>query len=625
MKFADSSARFKTVSKELGVFLASCGLLRAAKSVGLLRFGFPGFLVFVVPRGYNTSDYETAAFAIMNVKRDDESWTEGWVNREIRVRLANPPRIKGTPHKPVSIYNLKGLDILIAQDIAEVPRDVRFAATAVLQIEPPTAGHINAARRLWRKPTFSEEFAASLSQRPQNVILAAALKPTSAETRIHELDEIDAVETFGPSLFDLPGYSEVKPWALDLARDVERWREKNLDWKLIRAGALVSGPPGTGKTLFATALATALRMKLVSATVGEWQSAGALDDMLAAMRKTFDSVNNGKGVVFFIDEFDAIGTRLTRPSGHHGDQYWQVVIDDFLSLVSTLGDGVILVAATNYPQWIDPAILRAGRIDKHFALSLPDALTRAEILRHHAGDALSVESLMDIADELHGKSGAELERLVRDARRAARNDCRELTLQDLEAQLPATLEYTAEQQLRFAVHEVGHAVSSLALKHSISAKIEVRKRFDPEADGSFGGRTIYDLVPDHVPTETSLLNRIAVSLSGMAAEQAVFGDRSLGSGGTIGSDIEFATGLARKLVGAYGLGGTPIFIAGAKDVGDSPLPEALEEEAMQILREQYQGALSMMTAERERILAVASDVMAHGAVRIERSGETKAA
>lgn len=623
MRFADDLARFKKVSKEPGVFLAGCALLRAAKSAGLLRFGFRGFLVFVVPQGYNIDLFEAAAADILDVKRDD--WVGDWVNKDTRVRLANPPKIKGTPHKPASIYDLKGLEILIARDLAEVPRDVRFAATAVLQVEPPTVGHINGARRLWKKPPFSEAFASSLVQYPHNAILAAVLKPITAESRLQELDAINRIETSGPSLFDLPGYAEVKPWANDLARDVERWRKKALDWKLARSGVLISGPPGTGKTLFASALATALGMRLVSATVGGWQSAGALDDMLAAMRTTFNSVNDGRGAVLFIDEFDAIGTRLTRPSGHHGDQYWQVVIDDFLALVSTLGDGVILVAATNYPRWVDPAILRAGRIDNHFTLSLPDTVTRAEILRHHAGDTLSVESLMDLADELDGRSGAELDRLVRDAFRAARNEDRELTLRDLEAQLPSMLEYTAEQQLRLAVHEVGHAVSSLALKHSISAKIEVRKRFDPEADGSFGGRTTYDLVPDHVPTETSLLNRIAISLSGMAAEQAVFGDRSLGSGGTTGSDIEFATGLARKLVGSYGLGGTPVFIAAAKDVGDRPLPQALEDEAMQILRDQYEGALSMMTAERERILAMASDVMAHGTVRIERSGVAKAA
>ncbi|MFT4000526.1 MAG: AAA family ATPase [Rhizobium sp.] len=619
MKFADKVARFQKISKEPGVFLASCGLLRAVKTLNPIRYGFSGFLVLIVPSGYRTDDYEAAAFAIMNAKRDD------WVDKEIRVRLANPLKRKEIPHKPISIWDLKGLDILIARDLAEVPRDVRFAATAVLQVEPPTAGHINGARRLWRRPTFSEEFASSLSQRPQHVILSAALKPTSAETRIHELDEIDRVEAVSPSLFDLPGYSEVKPWAKDLARNLERWRKRSLDWKLVRAGVLVSGSPGTGKTLFASALASALGLRFVSATVGGWQSAGALDDMLAAMRKTFDSADDGQGAVLFIDEFDAIGTRIARPSGNHNQQYWQIVVNDFLALVSNVGEGIILVAATNYPDWIDPAILRAGRIDDHFTFSLPDAPTRAEILRHHTGGSLSVESLMDIADELKGRSGADLERLVRKASTAARNEDRDLELRDLVAQLPEKIQYTAEQQLRLAVHEVGHAVASLALKHSDSAMIEIRRDFNLEVDKFPSGQTVYDLTPDYLPTETSLLNRIAISLSGMAAEQAVFGDRSLGSGGTIDSDLALSTGLARKFVGAYGLGSTPIFLASARDVGDGPLPQPLEDEVMQILRDQYEGALSMMTAERERILELASDVTAHGTVRIERSGITKAA
>ncbi|MHC2297111.1 ATP-binding protein [Rhizobium mongolense] len=118
-------------------------------------------------------------------------------------------------------------------------------------------------------------------------------------------------------------------------------------------------------------------MRLVSTTVGAWQSTGTLDDMLAAMRTTFQNVNDGKGAVLFIDEVDAIGTWLARPSGHHGDHYWQVVVTDFLTLLSGLGEGVIVVAATNYPDWIDSAILRAGRIEDHFTLLLPNKLTRA--------------------------------------------------------------------------------------------------------------------------------------------------------------------------------------------------------------------------------------------------------
>ncbi len=623
MQFIDAKVRNQKLSKDSGAFLAGCGLVRATKAIGRLRYGVTGFLVFVVPRGYRTEEYEAAALAVLGTLRD--RWADDWVDKDIRVRLANPPRKKGTPHQPVSIYDLKGLDILIAKDIAEVPRDVQFAAAAVLFVEPPTARHINAARRLSGNGAFSEAFASSLAARPQNVVLAAVLKPALAEDRIHEIDDLDKVVGTGPSLFDLPGYDEVKPWARDLMKNVSRWRQRKLEWKLARAGVLLSGLPGTGKTLFASSLATALGMRLVSTTVGAWQSSGALDDMLASMRKSFDSVNDGRGAVLFVDEFDSIGMRLARPSGHHGDQYWQVVINEFLSQLSRLGEGVVFVAATNFPEWIDPAILRAGRIEDHFTLSLPDKLTRAEILYHHTGGVLPIEPLAEVAEDLEGKSGADLERLVRRAYGTAGNEDRELELGDLIAQLPEKLRYTADQQLRIAIHECGHALASLALGHATSATIEIREKFDPSKDGYIGGVTTYDLIPDYFPTATTLRNRIAVSLSGMAAEIAIFGDASIGAGGPVGSDVECATTVARRMIGSYGLGKTPVWMGTVKDLADNPLPERLEVEVSQILDEELERMVSMMTEGRERLLALAADVVTHLTVKIERSGAAKAA
>ncbi len=623
MEFADPKTRTEKLSKEVAVLLAGCGMVRAARDVGRLRYGVRGFLVFVVPPGYRVDEYEAAALAVVGVKRD--RWTSDWMDKDVRVRLANPPRAKGTPHRPASIFDLKGVDILIAGNIDEVPKDVRFAATAVIFVDPPTAQHINAARRLFGKKPFSIEVASELAKRPQNAMLAEILKPDFTEDCIQVIDGFNSFDAMGPSLFELPGYSEVKPWAMDLVDNVSRWREKKLEWKLARAAVLLSGPPGTGKTLFASALATALGMRLVSVTVGAWQSAGALDDMLAAMRKTFENVNDGKGAVLFIDEMDAIGKRLARPSGHHSDTYWQVVITDFLTLLSTLGEGVVVVGATNFPDWIDSAILRAGRIDEHFVLSLPDSLTRAEILSHHAGGVLPLESLTDIALELEGKPGADLARLVQRAQRVARNDNRELELRDLEAQLPEKVPYTAEQMLRLAAHEAGHALVSLALGHATAATVEIRDSFDPNGEGSIGGSTVYDLEPDHFPTETTLLNRIAVSLAGMAAELVVFGDRSIGAGGTIGSDIERATMVARRMVGSYGLGKSPVFMGTVKDLGDKPLPEKMEAEVAQILEGQWNRVRDMLMEDRERILGLAGDIVTHGSVKLERSGTARAA
>ncbi|MDX1195782.1 AAA family ATPase [Rhizobium sp. L43] len=616
MRFEIGRALARKHSGDPGTFLASCTLVRALRAAGL-RFGAAGFVIFVVPKGYRTEEYEEAAFAILKAKRD-------WVDQQTKVRLANPPRKKGVPHRRISIFGLNGLEVLIAKDIGDVPKDVRFAATAVMLVERPTPGHINAARRLSQRVPFSQEVAALLAEKPQNALLAAVLKPNLIEGRIDEVDDLFRAETGGPSLFELPGYEELKPWARRLSADVARWRSGKLPWSLITRGALISGPPGTGKTMFASALANALGFKLISATVGRWQAEGHLDDTLAAMQKSFSDADDGHGAVLFIDEFDSIGRRSASP-GHRNDHYWLVVITTFLDLLTRLGDGVVVIGATNLPEWIDPAILRAGRIENQFELTLPDHKSRTGILKHHTGESIPLESLSDIAEELDGASGADLEKLVRDAREAARSEDRDLELRDLINRLPARLRHTAEQQLRLAVHEAGHALVSLALGHATSATIEIRDRFDPNATEFLGGLTSYTLVPDYLPTETSLRNRIAVSYAGMAAEAAVFGDRSLGSGGTVGSDVERATSVARRMIGSYGLGKTPIFLGTPKDLGYGPLPKHQEAEVSQMLSEEWERVLTMLTEEQERVLELAAEVVTNRSVRIEHSGIAEAA
>lgn len=618
MRLDTNGPRFQRLRKDPATLLAALGLMRALRGAGLLRYGFAGYAIFVVPRGYRTEEYEAAAHAILSGIRDD------WVDEKVKVRVANPVRPKGTAHLPVSVFDLKGLEVLIAASIEEVPKDVRFAATAVMLVEAPTPEHVNAVRRLTGKAPFSPEMAALLAAKPQNVLTAAMLKPNFSEERIDEIHDLNRRDTSGPSLFDLPGYDALKPWARRLAADVGRWRSGKLPWKLVTRGALIVGPPGTGKTFFAEGLANALGVKLISATVGDWQAEGHLDDTLAAMRKSFRDADDGEGAVLLIDELDSIGARAARPDDRNS-LYWQIVITYLLKLLDNLGDGVVVVGATNFINWIDPAILRAGRLENHFELALPDQRLRAEILKHHAGDGMALESLSEIAADLKGKSAAVLEKLVRDAREAARHQDRELELGDIRERLPEKMRYTAEQQLRLAVHEAGHALVSLSLGHASSATIEIEESFDPAASEVLGGMTSYALVDDRFPTEKTLRNRIAASYGGMAAEAAVFGDRSIGSGGYVGSDVERATFVARRMVGSYGLGKTPIFHGTVESLGDKPLPERLEVEVTQILAEEWERARAILTNERERVLDLATQVMTHRSVRIETSGIAEAA
>lgn len=612
--------RLRALTKDPEVHLAYRGLRHAMKSADRsLRDLSDGFVIFIVPAGHRAQAYKQAAHVIW------DSEAEEWGLPRHTVRLAKPPLRKGSVEKQVSTFDLRDLRVLIASHVSEAPKDVRFAAQKIVHLEPPGVLQINAARRAIGRCALSDEHAQLLVGRPLNVLLAGIFKKKWKAEDAAALKEIDQPDVQGPDLFDLPGYEGLKDWVSGLKADVVRWRDGGLLWKDVSRGALVAGPPATGKTFFAAALANSLKFRLITTTVGTWQSAGHLDEMLNAMRKCFEEANNGHGTVLFIDEFDSIGSRPSRPTGDTSAQYWQVVVNEFLNLMNNAGDGVIIIGATNHPDWIDPAILRAGRLEQRFTLGLPDTFARAEILRYHTAGAFDLETLIPIANDLEGKAGACIEEMVRVARKVARDENRELELRDLQACLPEKRRYTPQQRSRLAVHESGHALVALAVGYASSATIEIKDSFDPSAASYIGGTTSYDLIEDHVPTEKSLYNRILVSLAGMAAEQAVFGERSLGSGGVVGSDVERATSIARRMVASYGLGKVPLFWGTAEDVADMALPDILENEIVDILRSQYEWVLALLADQRERLIALAAEVVVNNVVVIEADRKADAA
>lgn len=620
MKGSNRRDQYQTLAKDPIKYLAYRGLRRALKTRSeFLRPDNEGFMIFVVPSGYRAFIYKSAMHFLLDVANEE------WGQLSGEIRLANPLKKKTSLEKPISVFDLNGLRALIADSISEVPIDVRFAARDVVYLERPSVDDIVSARRALGRAPLNFEVARFLVGKPQNVIVAAIYRQSAELDDIEALISLTGPESLSPDLFELPGLEELKSWAKGVRSDIERWRRGDLSWKETSRGALVSGPPGTGKTLFASALARSLGFKLVTATVGAWQSAGYLNDMLREIRASFDEANSGGGAILFIDEFDGIGSRSARPSGLHNDQYWQVVTNELLNQMNSIRDGVLVIAATNHPDWIDPAILRSGRIERHFVLSLPDRTTRAEILRYHLGDALCITSLLTIAEDLEGKSAAALEEIARGARKIARDEDRVVELRDLTTVLPERLSYTLEQQLQLAVHEAGHALIALSLGYAESATIEIRETYDPTADGHLGGRTTYELNHDHFPTESGLLNRIAVCLSGMAAEAVVFENRSIGAGGVIGSDVERATTIARRMVGSYGLGKYPVFITNVDLVGDQLLPQQLETEVVEILQAQYERVITILRNEKGRLVQLASDVVANRTVKIERGSKTDAA
>lgn len=612
MKRYQLRERFRDLKKDPSGLLAYFSLRRMIKEDGINFRLDDGFVIATVPPDFRALSYKKACHVLLNVDGDE------WGLHREAVRLATSNKRKKTIEHEPSIFDLRGLRVLLATHINEIPKEVRFVAKRILSLGPPLSADVHATRRILGLPTLSKEQVSVLVGKPETMILAGVLKAEWSSNDTQALLDLQHSDEEGPNLFDVPGFEEQKVWARGLVKDIHLWRQGKLGWKEIGQSALVSGPPGAGKTYFASTLAAALGFRLIQTTVGVWQTGGYLNDMLAAMRRSFDEAKGSGGAVLFIDEFDSIGSRPSRPTGHPNETYWQVVINEFLSLMNAPGEGVIVIGATNFPEWIDPAILRAGRIEKHFKLGLPDVTTRAEILSYHTEGALPFESLIELANDLEGKSAAALEELVRSARRRARTEGRDVEVDDLRAVMPERKRYAPEELFRLGVHEAGHALIALTLNCARSATIEIRDTFDVSPGSYMRGRTSYDLFEDNLPTETVLLNRIAMSLAGMAAEAVVFGDRSLGSGGLVGSDIEHATSIARRLVGSYGLGDTPFFFATPEELDDERMPPALEAEAMKILREQYERVLGILSREKDQLIALASEAVAHGKVMIER-------
>ncbi|PWK59688.1 ATPase family protein associated with various cellular activities (AAA) [Aminobacter sp. AP02] len=191
-------------------------------------------------------------------------------------------------------------------------------------------------------------------------------------------------DRFVPRIESLAGYGEAAAWALSLREDLDLWRGGKLQWGEMSTRILLSGPPGTGKTLFARALCNSLQVPMIASSVAAWLEPGYLGEVLRRMVGTFAEAEAAKPCILFVDELDGIGSRERRGEW---DQYWSSVVNRGLELLdgAARSSGVIVVAASNLPQMIDPALLRSGRLETHIVIPPPDIDALAEILRHHLG------------------------------------------------------------------------------------------------------------------------------------------------------------------------------------------------------------------------------------------------
>jgi ATP-dependent Zn protease len=352
----------------------------------------------------------------------------------------------------------------------------------------------------------------------------------------------------GPLLADLHGMAAAKAWGEALAQDLADYIAGRIPWSEVDPGALLHGEPGTGKTLFARALAATCKVPLIVTSYAEWQRAGDghLGDVLEAMHAVFQRARRLKPAILFIDEIEAVSSRESRG----GNERWYTGIitalnEELAGIASR--EGVVVIAAANYPDRIDPALLRAGRLDTKIFFPRPTADELRGIIRFHLRKELMDADLGALAVAATGSTGADVEKLVRVARRRARKLGRPLRLPDLLAVLGERLQDLPRAYLEcIAVHEAGHAVAAIALKASRNVSVSLFHV------GKSGAATFFDPQIEAV-TRKVVERRIAIALAGRAAEEVLRKEVTAGAGGSDTSDLGVANSLAFWAVARWGL------------------------------------------------------------------------
>ncbi|MBS1301995.1 AAA family ATPase [Loktanella sp. SALINAS62] len=420
----------------------------------------------------------------------------------------------------------------------------------------------------------------------------------------------------GPTLADLPGLGDAGQTLRQIAADLNAFRAGTLPWSDVASGVLLTGAPGTGKTFAAAAFARAAGVPLVTATLGEWQATvtGRGHDMMRAMAKSFDTAKAAasgpaKGAVLFIDEIDAIPSR--DGLADHNATYYHNVTDTMLNHLdgAIARDGVIVIGATNYPERLDSAMVRPGRLGLRIDLHHPKTSDLTDVLRYHLRDALPGANLTPVARAAAGATMADIKGLVQAARQTARAKGRDLSVSDLMAAL-RDHRPPVSQALRHRVAISGAAKAVVAhvtgsarpdrLSLTVAPDVIAHVALTPRPDA----RTRADLGRD-----------LITLLAGRAAEDVILGSISGRSGGNTTCDLAQATRLAIATELSFGREPDLIWCSAA----DDPIllfarHRGLRARVARRLDAAYARACDLVRAHRVTIEVLASDLLVDGIV-----------
>lgn len=395
----------------------------------------------------------------------------------------------------------------------------------------------------------------------------------------------------------------------------------------IPKGVLLVGPPGTGKTLLARAVAGEAGVPFFSISgsdfVEMFVGVGA-----SRVRDLFDQAKKNSPCIIFIDEIDAVGRQRGAGVGGGNDEREQT-LNQLLVEMDGFGinEGIIIIAATNRPDVLDPALMRPGRFDRQVVVNYPDIKGRKEILKVHAKDKpLAPDVKLEvIAGTTAGFTGADLENLLNEAALlAARKDLKAITMTEIQdammkvavgSEKKSRVMSESEKKLT-AYHEAGHAITFYACPTQDPVhEISIIPR------GLAGGYTMPQPTEDKsYRSKTSMEEDIVVCLGGRVAEALILGDISTGAS----NDIEKATETARAMVTRYGMsdrigpinysGGQEVFIGKdmghAKDFSDATSAE-IDEEVHRIISEAYKKTEDILTQYTPKLHEVAQYLIKH--------------